>query len=263
MWKAERFQRIRTAIHTFGKITIENTAKELEVSMETVRRDFKEMEALGELKRIRGGAILRDTGFEPPISQRITEQVAEKRQMAKTACSLINSGQVIFVDAGSTTTLLADELSHVSGVTVITNSVDVAIRMNQQKSRITNENQTILLGGALNESLLATFGDKTVGDIYSYHADVALLSPVGIDPTYGATSYDLAEAEIAKAMVANSRRTVLLADYTKMGVISRVSYCKPEQIDSLITDRKSLKQKEFTEIRSTVPKVFVDSERVQ
>jgi len=263
MWKAERFQRIRSSINTFGKITIENTAKELEVSSETIRRDFKEMEALGELKCIRGGAILCDNGFEPPISQRITEQVNEKRQMAKTSSVLISSGQIVFVDAGSTTTLLADELSHVSGITVITNSVDVAVRINQQKSRITNENHAILLGGSLNESLLATFGDKTVGDIYSYHADVALLSPVGIDPTYGATSYDLAEAEIARAMVANARRSVLLADHTKMGVVSRVSYCKPEQIDTLVTDRKSLKLKQFAEIKKTVGRIFVDGRLIE
>jgi DeoR family transcriptional regulator, fructose operon transcriptional repressor len=185
MWKAERFQRIRSAINTFGKLTIEGAAKDLEVSTETIRRDFNEMDGRGELKRIRGGAILIDNMFEPPLSQRITEQVKEKRAMAKGTALLVKSGQVLFVDAGSTTTLLADELVHLSGITVITNSVNVAVRMSQLKSRVTNENKTIFLGGAMNESLLATFGDKTIGEIYGYRADLALLSPVGLDRSYG------------------------------------------------------------------------------
>lgn len=260
MWKAERFQRIRTAINTFGKLTIENAAKELEVSTETIRRDFKEMETLGELKRIRGGAVLLENTTEPPISQRITEQVREKRAIAKAAVSLVKSGQVLFVDAGSTTTILADELAHLSGITVITNSVDIAVRMNQLKSRVTNENRTILLGGSLNESLLATFGDKTVGDIYSYRADIALLSPVGMDSTYGATSFDPAEAEVAKAMAQNARRTILLADNSKLGVVSRVSYCRPDNIDTLVTDEKSRKSPHFELISKAVSALCIDGE---
>jgi len=259
MWKAERFQRIRSAINTFGTLTIESAAKELEVSTETIRRDFKEMETLGELKRIRGGAILLiENGSEPPISQRITEQVKEKRAIAKGTAHLVKSGQVLFVDAGSTTTLLADELAHLSGITVITNSVNVAVRMSQLKSRVTNENKAILLGGAMNESLLATFGDKTIGEIYGYRADLALLSPVGMDRSYGATSFDPAEAEVAKAMVANARRTILLADHTKLGVVSRVSYCKPEHIDTLVTDAHSEKSPHFNEIKEVVGAVCID-----
>jgi len=258
MWKEERLQRIRTAINTFGKLTIENAAKELDVSTETIRRDFKEMEVLGELKRIRGGAILPDDGSEPPISQRITEQVKEKRSMARSTAILVRSGQTVFVDAGSTTNLLADELAHLSGITVITNSVNVAMKMSQLKSRISNGNHSILLGGTLNESLMATFGDKTVGDIYTYRADVALLSPVGVDPVYGATNFDPAEAEVARAMVANAKRLILLADYTKIGVVSRVSYCKPRQIDTLVTDVKSYKSEHFNEMKRAVEQVCID-----
>jgi len=258
MWKEERFQRIRTAINTFGKLTIESAAKELDVSSETIRRDFREMEVRGELRRIRGGAILLDDGSEPPISQRVTEQVKEKHAMARAAAILVRSGQTVFVDAGSTTNLLADELAHLSGITVITNSVNVALKMSQLKSRIANANHSVLLGGTMNESVMATFGDRTIGDIYTYRADVALLSPVGIDSVYGATDFDPAEAEVARAMVANAKRVILLADYTKIGVVSRVSYCKPQQVDMLVTDTKSCKSQHFEEIKRVVGQVCID-----
>jgi DeoR/GlpR family transcriptional regulator of sugar metabolism len=263
MWKAERFQRIRTALKTFGKLTIESVAKDLEVSSETVRRDFKELEDLGELKRVRGGVKAMESGSEAPISQRTTEQVKEKRAIARAAAPHIQSGQVLFVDAGSTTTLLADELARISGITVITNSVDVAVRINQPKSRVANENKAILLGGMMHDSLLATFGDKTVGEIYNYCADLALLSPVGIDAEYGATSFDPAEAEVARAMVANARQVLILADHTKLGVVSRVSYCRPERIDLLITDEKSLKSPHFAKIKEAFRAVCVDSQTVK
>lgn len=255
MWKAERFQRIRTALETFGKLTIDAAAKDLEVSCETVRRDFKEMEELGELKRIRGGAMALGSTAEAPLSQRSTEHVREKKSIVREAATYVQSGMILFVDAGSTTALLAEELAHLSGITVVTNSVNVAVRINQLKSRVANGNRAILLGGMLDESLLATFGDKTVGEIFSYCADMALLSPVGIDAGYGATSFDPSEAEIAKSMAANARRVVLLADSSKLGVVSRVSFCCTEKIDTLVTDGKSVNSSSLQALEKVIKRI--------
>ncbi len=262
MWKAERFQRIRTSINTFGKLTIEQAARELDVSTETIRRDLSEMESMGELRRIRGGAILPENEIEPPITQRLAEQVKEKQSMAKTAALLVHSGQMLFVDAGSTTTILAESLALLSGITVITNSVEVAVRMSQLGSRVTNGNSAILLGGKMNESIVATYGDKTIGEICSYRVDAALVSPVGLDGNYGATSFDPAEAEIAKAMFANARKKILLADHTKLGVVSRVSYCKAAEIDVLVTDARSLKCDAYPIINKAVGAVYIEGSRV-
>ena len=93
-------------------------------------------------------------------------------------------------------------------------------------------NEVILLGGSISDRAMATTGATTVLDIQRYRADMALLSPVGIDHRHGATNYDHAETEVARAMVANADRVVILADYSKIGQRSRISYCPIDGIDA-------------------------------
>ncbi|WP_136798844.1 DeoR/GlpR family DNA-binding transcription regulator [Desulfosediminicola ganghwensis] len=252
MWKEERFQKIRTLLQTYGRVTIKRAAEDLDASRETIRRDFSEMEQLGELKKIRGGAIALDPEHEPPITLRNYEQRKEKRAIAKAVVSRIKSGQTLFIDAGSTTSILAEELAKITGITVITNSLYIAQRLSCEKCRLTNSIMTILLGGMLHDSLPATFGEKTIAEIYRHHADITLVSPVGLDAQYGATSFDPAEAEIARAMIGNSKASYLLADSTKIGRISRVGFCPTEDIDVFFTDKKALKKKELQEIKDKI-----------
>lgn len=257
MWKEERLQRIRTLLQTNGRITIERVANDLKVSRETTRRDFLEMEHIGELKRIRGGAISLEAGHEPPISYRNNERIKEKRLIAKAVVSRIESGQTLFIDTGSTTSILAEELAMVSGIFVITNSLFIAQRLSSQECRLGNSIVTMLLGGMIHDTLPATFGEKTIAEIYRHHADIAILSPVGIDATYGATSFDPAEAEIARAMVENSGLTYILADNVKLGVKSRVGFCPPEKIDVLFTDKKARTSNHFLKIQDNVNEIMV------
>ena len=257
MWKEERLQRIRTLLQTFGRITIERAAGDLNVSRETIRRDLLEMEQIGELRRIRGGAVTREPGPELPLTLRCNEQIKEKRAIAKAVIAQIKSGQTLFVDTGSTTSILADELAKLSGVLIITNSLFIAQRLSGEKCRLGNSITASLLGGMIHDSLPATFGEKTIAEIYRHHADIAILSPVGMDAVYGATSFDPAEAEIARAMVANADTSYLLADSTKLGVTSRVGFCRPEQTGVFFTDKKARLSHEFLKIKDNVNRVIL------
>lgn len=257
MWKEERFQKIRTLLQTYGRVTIKRAAEDLDASRETIRRDFSEMEQLGELKKIRGGAIALDPEHEPPITLRNNEQRKEKKAIAKAVASRIKSGHTLFIDAGSTTSILAEELAKTTGITVITNSLFVAQRLSVEKCRLANSITTILLGGMLHDSLPATFGEKTIAEIFRHHADIALLSPVGLDAHYGATSFDPAEAEIARAMIDNSKLSYLLADSTKLGRTSRVGFCPTENIDVLFTDKKARNSMELLKIKDRIEDVVL------
>ena len=93
-----------------------------------------------------------------------------------------------------------------------------------------------MLGGTVGGPVCATAGGVTVAEIHRYRADLALLSPVGVDAECGATSYDLREADVARAMADNARQRVLLADFSKIGVCSRMSYCAANRIDHLVTN---------------------------
>ncbi|MDD7973823.1 DeoR/GlpR family DNA-binding transcription regulator [Roseinatronobacter alkalisoli] len=239
MWQEERRQRLRALLATFGGVSIDRVTEEFGVSRETIRRDLLEMEQDGELKRVRGGAIPQAELREPPYAERQSVRLREKRQIAVSAASLVEAGQTLMLDAGSTTAILSERLAQLSGMTIITNSVDVANRIGTPDSLQDRRNKVVLIGGRFTVQPPATFGASAINEIMRYHADIAFLSPFGLDARSGATSYDPDEAEIARAMVACSKKTIMLADYSKLGVVSRVSYCTIDALDTIILDRSA------------------------
>lgn len=251
MWQEDRHLRIRALLATLQRVTTDRIVTELGVSRETVRRDLIELEAQGELKRVHGGIVR--VHAEPPLTERAQTRVRFKRAIARCAARGAQSGQMLFLDAGSTTSILAEEIAKLSGLTVVTNSFDVAMRLTGNGSE--RSNHVVVLGGSLGDGLAATFGETTISEIHRYRADVALLSPVGIDARYGATSFDPREAEIARAMAANARRVVILADHSKVGLASRVSYCAVDRIDRLVTNRKAASRAGFAELQRVIADV--------
>ena len=253
MWHEERYQRIRGLLKTFGQVSVERITSDLGVSRETIRRDLLELEAKGEILRVHGGAVL--AGGGPPIGVRATTRVKEKRSIAKCIGSLVESGQTIFLDAGSTMSLVAEVLAGLSGLTVITNSVDVATRIAGTQGN-SNGNHVQLLGGCFQGELGSTYGAATVAEISRYQAHLAILSPVGVDTAFGASSFVLDESEVARAMSANARCTVIAADYSKIGVRSRVGYCALKDVDVLVTDKRAQKVKGMKAIARVVGQVI-------
>jgi DeoR/GlpR family transcriptional regulator of sugar metabolism len=245
MWHEERHSRIRDLLRTSGQVSVERIVTELGVSRETIRRDLVELAERGEIRRVHGGAVL--TGDEPPIDVRHATRVREKRAIAKKVASLVESGQTIFMDAGSTMNLVAEALATRSGLTIVTNAVDVAARFAARAG-----NDVHLLGGRFNAATGCTQGAATVAEIARYQPHLTILSPVGIDAKAGASSFEMEEAEIARAMCANARRIVIAADYSKMGVRSRVAWCPADRIDVLVTDRRSEKSRAIAAIRKAV-----------
>ncbi|WP_341773709.1 hypothetical protein [Burkholderia gladioli] len=98
-----------------------------------------------------------------------------------------------------------------------------------------------LLGGTFNASIGATYGGAAIAEVHRFYADVALLSPVGVDALHGATSFVQEEAEMADAMSRNARQTIVLADYSKIGVRSRVVSCPIERISAIVTNARAAK----------------------
>jgi DeoR family fructose operon transcriptional repressor len=251
MWLEARHQRIQSLLDRLDRVTTEQIVEELDVSRETVRRDLLELEALGVLKRVHGGAIR--ISSEPSIDKRITTRVKFKQAIARAVAQRIDRTLTLFLDAGSTTTLLAKELSQLSDLVIVTNSFDVALGFNAGQA--TPGNRVIVLGGDLSSRIAATSGATTVSEIGRYCVDMAVLSPVAVDATYGATSYDPEEAAIAQAMVKNAKKTVILADYSKIGLRSRISYCTAGRIDLLVTNARAVDQEGYKELAAKVREV--------
>lgn len=253
MWQEDRYTSILDLLSSIKQVKTDRIVDELGVSRETVRRDLIELEAQGKLKRVHGGAV--KIQVEPPLTERVQTRVRFKKAIARRAVCDIKRGQTVYVDAGSTTAILAQELAKLADITVLTNSFDVALRMNVGRPGARHGNRVIVMGGSMENALPATYGEITIAEIHRYRVDMALLSPVGIDAAAGATSFAPREAEIARAMANNAESVVILADHSKIGLISRVSYCSCERIDHLITDSRAREQPGFKQLQHNLARV--------
>ena len=237
MLQETRLHRIRSLISTHHQVSTERIIKELGVSRETARRDIIALEEQGIARRVHGGIVAIDAPAEAPLTLRYAAREKEKRSIARCAVQQLHAGQTLFLDSGSTTTLLAQELRTMSGLTIITNSLQAALALTATENESQLEHEVILLGGTMSAGTQQTRGGHTINEIHRYQADVALLSPVGVDPANGASSFSPEEAAIATAMTRQARQLILLADHSKLGTTSRYCYARPEEIHLLISDQ--------------------------
>ncbi|EFH13404.1 DeoR/GlpR family DNA-binding transcription regulator [Teichococcus cervicalis] len=232
MWSQERHRLIVERLRAQRQLSADLLAQELAVSRETVRRDLVELEQAGLLRRVHGGAVLVEAQPEPPLAHRLQQRRAEKEAIARAAAALVRPGQSCFIDAGSTTALLAAELRQVPELTVITNSLEVAQALRGRPGR----ELTRLVGGVLTAEMPGLCGEATLAELGRYRADLAFVSPVGLDPQEGATNFMQAETEIARLMLQRCGHPVLLADHAKLGRVSRSRICECGLARTLVTD---------------------------
>lgn len=215
-------------------VSIDELMDELRVSRETVRRDIQMLEAASKLRRVHGGVERIPVDQEPPLSARTRVHVVAKRRIGVEAARLVTPGMLCAVDAGSTTHAFAQALATVRGVQVVTNSLEIASLIGKQA-----DSEVVLVGGRIRADLPGTYGELAVAEILRYAPDIAFFSPVCIDPQHGATSFQMPEAEFARAMLQHAKTTVMLADSSKLGGLSRIRVCDCRDIDLLVTDKQA------------------------
>lgn len=256
MWASERQAKILEILNTEKRVVTLDLVDLFDVSRETIRRDLLDMETAGALHRVHGGAICVDVGVatEPDFAVRMEAGAEYKAAIGAATCDLIGDGATVFVDAGTTTRAFAHQALRKGSLKFITNSIEIA-----QMASGSNAREVLLLGGRPHKDVPATYGELTLSEIDRFHADFAVLSPVGLHPTRGASYYELHEAEVARAMIRRSARCIMLCHSPKIGVESRVAVCRPEEIDHIVTDEladKSLRlprgQVHFTSLASAV-----------
>jgi len=257
MLEETRLHRICALLSTLSHVSTDMIIQHLGVSRETVRRDVLKLEAQGQLRRIHGGIVSCDYEQEAPLSVRNTVREKEKRAIANATVKQLHAGQTLFIDAGSTTSLLAESLLSMSGLTIITNSLDIASKLSTNSDNSPLQHDVILLGGQMGKTSQATSGESTLLEISKYRSDIAILSPVGVSAETGASSFFHHEAAIASAMVKYAKATYILADSGKMGVSSRVVYATPMQISKLITHKNAQSHCEFSLIEQQVEHIIL------
>lgn len=230
MLTEERKQKILALLEEDGIVKLHPLIALLDTSESTVRRDLQELEDAGLLERIHGGAKkLTALGFEPKMQDKEQLHASEKKMIARYAASLVKEGDVIYLDAGSSTLALIGELPQNLKIKVVTNSVKHAARL------IDAQIETIIIGGTIKLSTNATFGSDSLQQLGQYQFNRAFLGTNGIDLTAGLTTPDPEEAILKRTAIENSGAAYVLADHTKFGQKSFVKVA-PLGSTTIITD---------------------------
>lgn len=230
---AQRHQMILRKLRSDGQLRALEVAHELGVTHETVRKDLVQLEQRGLLRRVHGGALpVEALSYEPSVASR-TELSAEKRRIAAAAVGLVPSEGAILIDAGSTTAALAEQFPTAPKLTVITNTLPIALTL------LGYPNLNVhTVGGRVRPTTMAEVDHWALRALEEVRVDVAFLGTNAFSVEHGLCTPDASEAAVKRAMVEASRRKVLLADHTKFGRASVFKYAETSSIDVLVTDTR-------------------------
>ncbi|QIK76932.1 DeoR/GlpR family DNA-binding transcription regulator [Nocardioides piscis] len=234
MYAAERQQAMARLINQQARVSVAELAEDLEVTTETVRRDLSALERMGLIRRVHGGAVPVSAlaVIESGISERDLANTDAKDAIAAAAVALLPpSGSMIVVDAGSTTARLAALLPRDHRLTVVTHAVPIAARLAGLPHI-----ELVLLPGRVRPTTHAAVGADTVAALSDIRADVSFLATNGLSAGRGLTTPDRDEAAVKRAIVSAGRRTVVLADSTKIGVESSLRFAALGEVDVVVTD---------------------------
>jgi len=232
MYAEERQAAMVERARAAGRVEVVALAESFGVTPETVRRDLTVLERRGLLRRVHGGAIpIERLGFEPELEARDVILTAEKDRIAKAAVAELPEEGAIFLDAGTTTSRFAAELPRDRELTVVTNAVNLLAVL------AARPNLTVLMvGGRLRSRTLATVDAWAIEALRRTYIDVAFLATNGFSIERGLTTSDPTEAAVKQAVIAASRRTVLLADHTKVGNDHFMQFAAAADVDTFVTD---------------------------
>jgi DeoR/GlpR family transcriptional regulator of sugar metabolism len=233
MLPEERRRAILHYVRRSGSMDVTALSQRVRTSAATIRRDLRLLEQRGDLQRTHGGAVPSSPGtsYEPVYQEKLRQNAAAKRAIARHAATLVRDGDVIALDAGSTTFGLVPHLRALRNVTVVTTDLKIAVALADGSAV-----EVIVVGGRVRPNLFSTVGPTAEASLEGLHANIAFLGADGIDPEAGVTNANLDEAATKRRMLGTSLRTVLLADHTKFGKVSLARVCDVDAFEAIVTD---------------------------
>jgi DeoR/GlpR family transcriptional regulator of sugar metabolism len=229
MLSERRHQLILRELRANGAVAAASLAERLGVSTATIRRDLLHLDAQGLLTRVYGGAAP-VAGHDDPFVEVASVRVAEKDAIAMRAAELVEDGQTVLLDIGTTAHRLARQLRGRS-LTVITSSMAVFDELADDPGI-----QLLLLGGMLRREYRSLVGFLTEDNLRQVHADRLFLGTSGVRPDGRVMDTTVIEVPVKRAMIAASDQVVLLADSAKFPGSGMASVCGPEELDIVVTD---------------------------
>ncbi|MCC6303604.1 MAG: DeoR/GlpR transcriptional regulator [Rhodobacteraceae bacterium] len=228
-----RREAILERVERHRRVRIGDLSAALGVSGETIRRDLRDLEAEGVLRRVHGGAVAMPCTSDTPLSERMRQNTRAKDRIAQLARGLVRDGDRIFLDTGTTTLALARRLAGLGRVRLHTNSLPVALAASAHFGL-----QVQMAPGRLRPIEQDLVGTDTLDYIRRFHFDIAFMGIAAIDPVAGFMDIEEDEANVRQALLEHAERRVILADGSKFGRRGNVLTAPFPRVDQLVTDRR-------------------------
>ena len=236
MLKSSRHKEIIKILKTNGSVEINKLCRIFNVAEMTIRRDLDELIQKGGFIRTHGGAILSEANVlsEPPFDFRNKKSQQEKKAIARAALDIIEDGQKIILDSGTTTYSVAKMIDNSKRLVIVSNAVNIVTELNL-RSNIS----VISVGGSLRKNTLGCVGHFAEAMIRNFKADITFLGVGGISETGKVSGGSVVEVGVKQAMIESGKRVVVLADSSKIGHEEFALITNMQNVDLLITDSKA------------------------
>ena len=232
MFAEERQRAILEQLRRKSKVTVEELTAHFNVSPPTIRTDLTRLEEQGYLRRTHGGAIaVGNTLFEPPFAERAIWRQNEKRKIAQAAAALVNEGETLLLDAGTTCYEIALHLKEYKKLTVVTNSLATAQTLSENEGI-----QTLLIGGVVQPARRATMGVLAARFLEPIRCDKAFVAFSGVSVEGGFSVIDFDAATVKRQMMKQARQVFAVVDSSKIGQTSFANVAAVSDVTQLITD---------------------------
>lgn len=247
MLTEERKQWIMKELIAKHSVKTSTLARQLKTSISTIRRDLQELEAEQRLKRVHGGALLPNVQEEMQFSKKLALQQVEKQGIAKYAASLIQEGEVIFLDAGSTTQAMIPYLEQ-KKITVVTNAISHVPNLVQAQV------PTYIIGGLVKPTTQAVINTTALQQLATLRFDRAFMGTNAIHPVAGFETPDIEEANLKQMAIQHSKQAYVLADYTKFEASAFTNFA-PLEAATIITDTVPTPNKEQCKTKTKLEEI--------
>ena len=232
MLTEQRKQLILDRLKRDGRVVAKDLSAELALSEDTIRRDLRELAAAGLLTRVHGGALPASPTVAGLPARRVMA-VEEKQKLAAAGAALVERGQTVFIDGGTTNLALVRHLPLSVEATVITHSPQIAAALEPHEGV-----KVILVGGTLLRHSMVCVGAAALEAVTRLRADLFFLGLTGLHAEEGGTTGDYEEAQIKRAILQRSAEVVSLLSAEKIGAVSRFLVCRADALSSVIVPRR-------------------------
>ncbi|MVX63809.1 DeoR family transcriptional regulator [Clostridium chromiireducens] len=241
MFTEERLNEILNILNIQGKIKVKDMSQKFKVTEDCIRKDLKQLEHAGKLKRTYGGAIqIRQSSQLHDISEREKVDISTKTEIAKKALDLIEDRETIFLDISTINILIAKAIVNTAKrVTVVTNMLEIANILSASNNNIT----VVLAAGVLNKSLNGFIGSATNDFIKKYKFDKSFIGSCGIDAfDRSITTFEIEDGITKATIIQSSKKTFLVMENKKFFADGNYKFAMIDDINSIITDEKPNEQ---------------------